>query len=96
MERQVGLPQQQAFSTFDKSENTNISYQPPPPQPRYDFPTENLKIKKVIGGGAFGQVAQGLAFNIQSQKPGWSEVAVKMLKGLQPVFCCTSYSLVFC
>ena len=42
---------------------------------------ENVTIEKVIGKGAFGQVAQGSAWNLPLEK-GTTTVAVKMLKGI--------------
>ena len=41
---------------------------------------ENIVIEKVIGQGAFGQVAQGKASELQGRE-GTTTVAVKMLKG---------------
>lgn len=47
----------------------------------WEVPRENIIIEKIIGNGAFGQVAQGKA----SQLRGTEEtikVAIKMLKGI--------------
>ena len=40
----------------------------------------SVTIEKVIGKGAFGQVAKGTAIDLR-ERPGISPVAVKMLKG---------------
>lgn len=60
-------------------------YAPPHPGTRsWEVPRESVIIEKIVGRGAFGQVAQGKA----SQLPGLKEttkVAIKMLKGSQ--FC---------
>ncbi|XP_075448300.1 receptor-type tyrosine-protein kinase FLT3 isoform X2 [Ascaphus truei] len=46
---------------------------------KWEFPTENLELGKVLGSGAFGKVLNATAYGIS--KPGVSiQVAVKMLK----------------
>ena len=47
----------------------------------WEVSRENVTIEKVIGKGAFGQVAQGSAWNLPLEK-GTTTVAVKMLKGI--------------
>ena len=47
----------------------------------WEVSRENVTIEKVIGKGAFGQVAQGTAQNLPLEK-GTTTVAVKMLKGI--------------
>ena len=47
----------------------------------WEVSRENVTIEKVIGNGAFGQVAQGTAQNLPLEK-GTTTVAVKMLKGI--------------
>ncbi|XP_015760642.1 PREDICTED: hemicentin-1-like isoform X2 [Acropora digitifera] len=47
----------------------------------WEVSRENVTIEKVIGKGAFGQVAQGTAKNLPLEK-GTTTVAVKMLKGI--------------
>ena len=47
----------------------------------WEVSRENVTIEKVIGKGAFGQVAQGTAWNLPLEK-GTTTVAVKMLKGI--------------
>ena len=46
----------------------------------WEVSRENIVIEKVIGQGAFGQVAQGKASELQG-RDGAITVAVKMLKG---------------
>ena len=46
----------------------------------WEVPRENVIIEKVIGQGAFGQVARGTASQLRG-RGGTSTVAIKMLKG---------------
>ena len=46
----------------------------------WEVPCESLKLLEKIGGGEFGQVWKGEAKDV-GRTQGWSEVAVKMLKG---------------
>ena len=46
----------------------------------WEIPPETLKIKKIIGKGAFGQVAKAVVVNFRGEQ-GERLVAVKMLKG---------------
>ena len=46
----------------------------------WEVARENVFIEKVIGRGAFGQVAQGKALNIRGREET-TTVAIKMLKG---------------
>ena len=46
----------------------------------WEVPCESLKLFKKIGGGQFGQVWKGEAKDV-GHTHGWSDVAVKMLKG---------------
>ena len=46
----------------------------------WEVPRESLTIKKIIGKGAFGQVAKATATDLHGA-PGETIVAVKMLKG---------------
>ena len=56
-------------------------YAPLHPSTRsWEIPRSNVKIEKVIGKGAFGQVAKGTAVDLRG-RPGNTPVAVKMLKG---------------
>ena len=56
-------------------------YAPLHPSTRsWEVPRENVIIEKVIGQGAFGQVAQGTASQLRGRE-GTTTVAIKMLKG---------------
>ena len=46
----------------------------------WEVPRENIIIEKIIGKGAFGQVAQGKASQLRG-RDGTITVAIKMLKG---------------
>jgi len=46
----------------------------------WEVPRENVTIEKIIGKGAFGQVAKGTAIDLRG-RPQKTLVAVKMLKG---------------
>ena len=46
----------------------------------WEIPREYVTIEKIIGKGAFGQVAKGTAMGLQG-RPQKTLVAVKMLKG---------------
>ena len=46
----------------------------------WEIPRNSVTIEKVIGKGAFGQVAKGTAMDLRG-RPGNTPVAVKMLKG---------------
>ena len=46
----------------------------------WEVPRESLTIKKIIGKGAFGQVAKATVTDLRGA-PGETVVAVKMLKG---------------
>ena len=56
-------------------------YAPLHPSTRsWEIPRNSVTIEKIIGKGAFGQVAKGTAIDLR-ERPGKSAVAVKMLKG---------------
>ena len=58
-----------------------VDYAPLHPSTRsWEIPRSNVTIEKVIGKGAFGQVAKGTAVDLQGRQ-GNTPVAVKMLKG---------------
>ena len=46
----------------------------------WEIPRENVIIEKIIGKGAFGQVAKGTAVGLRGTSPK-TQVAVKMFKG---------------
>ena len=56
-------------------------YAPLHPSTRcWEIPRNSVTIEKVIGKGAFSQVAKGTAIDLQG-RPGNTQAAVKMLKG---------------
>ena len=48
----------------------------------WEIPTEHVTLEKVVGKGAFGQVAKATVIGLQG-KPTKTLVAVKMLKGIK-------------
>ena len=48
----------------------------------WEVPKEHVTIEKIIGKGAFGQVAKGTAIGLRG-KPQKTLVAIKMLKGVK-------------
>ena len=61
-------------------------YAPLHPSTRsWEVPGPNVTIEKIIGKGAFGQVAKGTAKELRG-RPGKTTVAVKMLK-CKVLFC---------
>ena len=58
----------------------------------WEVPRETVVIEKVIGQGAFGQVAQGKSSELQGRE-GTITVAIKMLKGNALHFKCMSTSV---
>ena len=69
----------------DVSSNTSQSrqYAPlDPSTPSWEVPRQHVTLEKVIGKGAFGQVAKGTAKSIRG-RPGKTLVAIKKLRGAQ-------------
>ena len=63
-----------------KAQSTSSGYEPPRPAKRsWEVPRHHVTIEKVIGKGAFGQVAKGTAVGLQG-RPDTTIVAIKMLK----------------
>ena len=48
----------------------------------WEIPTEHVTLEKVVGKGAFGQVAKATVIGLHG-KPTKTLVAVKMLKGIK-------------
>ena len=70
----LGIPQVERSSL-------GTDYAPLHPSTRsWEIPRNSVTIEKVIGKGAFGQVAKGTAIDLRG-RPGNTPVAVKMLKG---------------
>ena len=64
----------------EERSSLGTDYAPLHPSTRsWEIPRSSLTIEKVIGKGAFGQVAKGTAIDLRG-KPGNTPVAVKMLK----------------
>ena len=63
-----------------QSDGSDAVYTPLHPLTRsWEVPRRHVTIEKVIGNGAFGQVAKGTAEGLRGM-PGMTTVAVKMLK----------------
>ena len=87
---QLGAGQYMALAEITRSQRTGTEASPyleineyAPLQPRtrsWEVPRENVTIEKVIGKGAFGQVAQGKASHLRGREETVT-VAIKMLKG---------------
>ena len=64
-----------------ESRASNIEYAPLDIRTRsWEVATNDVQIKKIIGKGAFGQVAKGMAKNLPF-RPEATSVAIKMVKG---------------
>ena len=62
-------------------------YAPLHPSTRsWEVSRDHVTIEKIIGKGAFGQVAKGTATDLRG-RPGRTTVAIKMLKGKALPFC---------
>ena len=74
----VGL--REARKDNRKAQSTSPGYEPPRPAKRsWEVPRHHVTIEKVIGKGAFGQVAKGTAVGLQGRSDT-TTVAIKMLK----------------
>ena len=64
----------------EQSDGPDAVYTPLHPLTRsWEVPRHHVTIEKVIGKGAFGQVAKGTALGLRGM-PGMTTVAIKMLK----------------
>ena len=64
--------------------NTTQSSQYAPLHPStrsWEVPRQHVTVEKIIGKGAFSQVAKGIAINLRG-RPGKTQVAIKKLKGV--------------
>ena len=67
----------------------SAEYAPLHPSTRsWEIEKQHVTIEKIIGKGAFGQVAKGTATGLRG-RPGKTTVAVKMLKGKSSFFSVT-------
>ena len=67
------------------STNTAQSSQYAPLHPStrsWEVPRQHVTVEKIIGKGAFSQVAKGTAINLRG-RPGKTLLAIKMLKGVK-------------
>ena len=62
-----------------QSPTQGAEYAPLHPNTRWEVARNHVTIEKIIGKGAFGQVAKGTAMDLRG-RPGKTTVAVKMLK----------------
>ena len=63
-----------------KAQSKSPGHEPPHSAKRsWEVPRHHVTIEKVIGKGAFGQVAKGTAVGLQG-RPDTTTVAIKMLK----------------
>ena len=75
-----------------QSTATGADYVPLLPLTRcWEVPRHHVTIEKIIGKGAFGQVAKGTAVGLRGS-PGTTTVAIKMLKS-EFLYCKLKYSL---
>ena len=64
-----------------ESPSPNVEYAPLDMRKRsWEVARNDVKVEKIIGKGAFGQVAKGTAKNL-SFKSGATSVTIKMVKG---------------
>ena len=78
--------QSRSEATTDNEETQRVTqstdYAPLHPSTRsWEVEKQHVTIEKIIGKGAFGQVAKGTATGLRGG-PGKTTVAVKMLKGM--------------
>ena len=58
-------------------------YEPLHPSTRsWEVPRQHVTLEKIIGKGAFGQVAKGTAIDLRG-RPGKTRVAIKKLRGVK-------------
>ena len=74
------LRQASANNTITPNVSQGGDYAPLHPSTRsWEVPRDHVTIEKIIGKGAFGQVAKGTAVELRG-RPGITTVAIKMLK----------------
>ncbi len=74
------VPQPQGRTSTETSLYINECAPLHPGARSWEVPRENVIIEKIIGKGAFGQVAQGKASHLRGAEETMT-VAIKMLKG---------------
>lgn len=75
-----GTPPDEPFDLARQEYSVIPPVLPNPSKKDWEIPRESLVFVKVIGKGAFGQVAKGMAMGIDSSKEN-RLVAIKMLRG---------------
>ena len=66
----------------EQSAHQVADYAPLHPSTRsWEVPRDRVSVEKIIGKGAFGQVAKGTAEQLRG-RPGTTTVAIKMLKSM--------------
>ena len=76
----MDLRQVSANNTIMPNASQGGDYAPLHPSTRsWEVPRDHVTIEKIIGKGAFGQVAKGTAVELRG-RPGITTVAIKMLK----------------
>ena len=69
-------------STEEQRAHRVADYTPLHPSTRsWEVPRDRVSVEKIIGKGAFGQVAKGTAEQLRG-RPGTTTVAIKMLKSM--------------
>ena len=69
-------------NTKEPSAHQMSDYAPLHPSTRsWEVPRDHVSVQKIIGKGAFGQVAKGTAEQLLG-RPGTTTVAIKMLKSM--------------
>ncbi|XP_031606827.1 macrophage colony-stimulating factor 1 receptor isoform X1 [Oreochromis aureus] len=58
---------------------------------KWEFPRDKLKLGKILGAGAFGKVVEATAYGL-GKEDNVMRVAVKMLKGLDPLLHSSAHS----
>ena len=75
------LPKLSSTNTSSVSQYASLQ----PLTPTWEIPREHVTIERVIGKGAFGQVAKGTVIGLRG-RPMQTPVAVKMLKGANDTY----------
>ena len=69
-------------NTKEQSAQQMADYAPLHPSTRsWEVPRDHVSVEKIIGKGAFGQVAKGTAEQLRGRR-GTTTVAIKMLKSM--------------
>jgi len=70
-------------NNFSSNATSSSQYAPLNPSTRsWEVPRHHVTLEKIIGKGAFGQVAKGTAISLRG-RPGKTLVAIKKLRGVK-------------